>query len=125
MFEQKTMQAGSRIIYSLSLKVKLDNIFDEKEIEQARQANILIIVKKLIKDFNTSTGNEATSAIIPGDLFYLLRQEIQKETGEYQSSENCKIAGVHIRSGCEVTGSKIIISSWCDINGDENEIIEA
>lgn len=124
MFEEKTIQTGSRVIYSLSMKAKIENIFDDKEIERVRQSNILLIVKKLIKDFTLSTGNEATMAILPGDVFYLLRQEIQKETGEYQSSENTKIGEVKIRSGCEVTGSKVIISSWCDVSED-NEIIEA
>lgn len=118
---ESRIEKGTRMAFEFVLQAKIENIYDSKEIENAKQANITILLKKYLKEFEKVTGLTPSSISMSSDLLYLCRQQIQKETGEYQNSETAKFEGVRIKSGCSIGETETVISAW----KNENEIIVA
>jgi hypothetical protein len=119
------VENGVRMSFSLICKAKI-NIYDQKEIETLKEAEILEQLDKFCREFDKKTGSLPTLISLSSDLSYLARQAIQKETGEYQSSDKAVWKNIKIRSGCSVGDNEVVLSAWKEVRSKEQkEIIEA
>lgn len=123
MKNQKTdskVETCVRMAFTLVLTAKV-NIFDQKEVETAKQTEILVLLKKFVREFEKETGISPTVISLSSDIQYLARQQMQKEGGEYQSSDKTVWNGIKLKSGCNVGESEIILSAWNENNVEQKK----